>query len=77
MLYVSFGYHRGKRPANGAGDVGTKKARVQSHQVVNKAFEGKSYGGGRGSHRGRGQGQGQGRRGGGNGGRGRGRRGYW
>lgn len=69
-----FVYDRVKRPANGAGNnVGAKKGRVQSHQPVNKAFEGNSYGGGRGSHRGRGQGR---RGGGGSGGRGRGR-GRW
>ncbi|KAG5385250.1 hypothetical protein IGI04_036720 [Brassica rapa subsp. trilocularis] len=63
-----------KRPATGAGNnVGAKKGRVPSHQVVKKAFEGISYGGGRGSQRG--HGRGQGRRGGG-GGRSRGR-GYW
>ncbi|ESQ33972.1 hypothetical protein EUTSA_v10007287mg [Eutrema salsugineum] len=62
-----------KRPANGSGNnVGAKKGRVQNHQPMNKAFEGISYGGGRGSHRG--QGRGQGRRGGRDRGRGRG---YW
>ncbi|KFK44729.1 hypothetical protein AALP_AA1G295200 [Arabis alpina] len=60
----------GKRPANGAGNnMGAKKARVQSNQLANKAFEGISYGGGgRGSHQGRGRH--------GFGGRGRGR-GFW
>nr|VDD43942.1 unnamed protein product [Brassica oleracea] len=61
-----------KRPATGAGNnVGAKKGRVPSHQVVKKAFEGVSYGGGRGSQRG--HGRGQGKRGGGGGGRSRGR----
>ncbi|XP_048612862.1 apoptosis inhibitor 5-like protein API5 [Brassica napus] len=63
---------RVKRPATGAGNnVGAKKGRVPSHQVVKKAFEGVSYGGGRGSQRG--HGRGQGKRGGGGGGRSRGR----
>ncbi|CAN6888646.1 unnamed protein product [Brassica oleracea] len=61
-----------KRPATGAGNnVGAKKGRVPNHQVVKKAFEGVSYGGGRGSQRG--HGRGQGKRGGGGGGRSRGR----
>ncbi|KAF3586673.1 hypothetical protein F2Q69_00028258, partial [Brassica cretica] len=71
MFYLA-NNDRVKRPATGAGNnVGAKKGRVPNHQVVKKAFEGVSYGGGRGSQRG--HGRGQGKRGGGGGGRSRGR----